>query len=135
MCVINATNAAAQPNTRFQQPPATLTPSPDHPRAPSVAKNRFLNLRSQIHQVHDLRHAGSANVPQSCEFGVVGDMAISDQLLWEGPSAMVVLTPIYANYNFLVQRLLWPDESAICVFNHHLALGICRGHINPNHSP
>ena len=44
-------------------------------------ENRLLNLRSQVGQPHDVRHAGSGDVSVVRKFGLVLDHAVRDQLV------------------------------------------------------
>ena len=42
-------------------------------------QNRLLDIRRQIHQVHDLRQPGAGHVPQPGQVGVVANLSVEDQ--------------------------------------------------------
>ncbi len=44
-------------------------------------QNFFLNVRSQMQEIHDLRHARLRDVGEACEVGHVGDGAIIEHLV------------------------------------------------------
>ena len=63
---------------RLQLPQVDWVTSPRHP---GQEQDFFLNVRGQHQQIHDLCDAGTGDVAQASQFGIVGDVAIPDQLV------------------------------------------------------